>query len=73
MLSISTPTSVFKLTDLGSRLNVPIKMIISQQFIQIALDRNQLTGSTLFTDQIESRTGVRIEYRGRGRPVKEHE
>jgi len=46
---------------------------VSQQFIQIAVDRNQLTGSTLFTDQIESRTGVRIEYRGRGRPAKEHE
>ena len=42
----------------------------SQQFIRTALDRNQLTGRTVFTDQIERKTGIRIEYRGRGRPEK---
>jgi putative transposase len=45
----------------------------SQQFIRTALDRNQLTGRTVFTDQIERKTGIRIEYRGRGRPAKKHE
>jgi putative transposase len=41
----------------------------SHQFIQTALNRNQLTGSNSFIDDIESRIGQRIEYRGRGRPV----
>ena len=44
--------------------------IATHQFIQTALDRNQLTGNSLFVDEIESRTGVRVECRGQGRPSK---
>lgn len=40
----------------------------SREVIQNAVARNQLTGSPLFVDQIERRTGLRIETRGRGRP-----
>ena len=35
--------------------------------------RNQLTGNDRFIDEIESRTGRRIEYRTRGRPCKERQ
>lgn len=38
--------------------------------IQQALSRNQLTGNAAFIDEIELRIGVRIEHRGRGRPIK---
>lgn len=41
------------------------------QLIQRALQRNQLTGSAQFIDEVESRLGVRIEQRGQGRPRKE--
>ena len=41
-----------------------------QKFIQNAVERNQLTGNYKFTDEIESRLGVRVEYRGRGRPSR---
>jgi REP-associated tyrosine transposase len=40
-----------------------------QRFIQAALERNQLTGGNSFIDEVEQRTGLRIEYRGQGRPV----
>ncbi len=36
--------------------------------IATAIARNQLTGCSLFVDEIERRTGQRIETRGRGRP-----
>ena len=36
--------------------------------IQQALQRNQLTGGSRFVDEIERRTGVRVEFRGTGRP-----
>jgi putative transposase len=42
----------------------------AHEFIQTAVSRNQLTGSNRFVDDIESRIGIRVEYRGRGRPVK---
>ena len=35
------------------------------------LQRNQLTGNQQFVDEIEQRTGLRIEQRGRGRPRHE--
>ena len=38
--------------------------------IRQALSRNQLTGNAAFIDEIELRTGVRIENRGPGRPYK---
>lgn len=38
------------------------------QLIQNGLQRNQLTGSARFIDEVESRLGVRIEQRGQGRP-----
>lgn len=38
--------------------------------IRKALNRNQLTGSNRFSDEIERRTGIRIKNRGRGRPQK---
>lgn len=41
-----------------------------QRFIQQAADRNQLTGSSRFVDEVEQRLGVRVECRGRGRPSK---
>lgn len=37
-------------------------------FIRAAVDRNQLTGDTRFIDEVEARTGVRVEFRSRGRP-----
>ncbi len=39
-----------------------------RQLISDAVSRNQLTGNQRFVDEIESRTGLRIEHRGRGRP-----
>lgn len=39
-----------------------------QQFIQESVRRNQLTGNHRFVDEIERRTGLRVERRGRGRP-----
>ena len=38
--------------------------------IRSRVDRNQLTGTDLFADEIERRIGLRIETRGRGRPSK---
>lgn len=40
------------------------------QSIQQALQRNQLTGSPRFVDEVERRIGIRIEYRSPGRPRK---
>jgi putative transposase len=42
----------------------------STAIIQTAIARNQLTGSIFFVEEIERRTGLRIEARGRGRPKK---
>jgi len=39
-----------------------------QRFIQESVSRNQLTGNHWFVDEIERRTGLRVERRGRGRP-----
>jgi putative transposase len=39
------------------------------ELIRTAVRRNRLTGSSRFVAEIEHRTGVRIENRGRGRPV----
>jgi putative transposase len=36
--------------------------------LRTAWARNQLTGNDRFVDEIEQRTGLRIEYRARGRP-----
>jgi len=36
--------------------------------IRNGLQRNQLTGNHRFVDEIESRIGIRVEKRGRGRP-----
>lgn len=41
------------------------------ELLRCAWTRNQLTGNNRFIDEIESRTGRRIEYRTRGRPCKE--
>jgi putative transposase len=41
-----------------------------QDFIQGTTDRNQLLGSPRFVDEVERRTGKRIENRTRGRPGK---
>lgn len=38
--------------------------------IRKSVARNQLTGSDRFVDEIERRTGMRVESRGRGRPRK---
>jgi len=38
--------------------------------IRSAVRRNQLTGTGRFVDEIENRTGLRIEARGRGRPPR---
>jgi putative transposase len=38
------------------------------KLIRKAAARNQLTGSNRFVDEIERRTGMRVESRGRGRP-----
>ena len=39
-----------------------------RQFISDRIESNRLTGSTRFVDEIELRTGFRIEYRKPGRP-----
>ena len=49
------------------RENVPVS---ETKLIRKAVARNQLTGSDRFVDEIERRTGIRIENRGRGRPRK---
>jgi len=36
-----------------------------------SVNRNQLTGNNRFVDEIEKRIGIRVEKRGRGRPVKQ--
>jgi len=41
-----------------------------KETIQRAVQRGQLTGGSLFVDEIEARVGRRIELRGRGRPRK---
>jgi hypothetical protein len=40
------------------------------QLIKTALQRNQLTGSSRFVDDVESRIGLRVEHRSQGRPRK---
>lgn len=40
-------------------------------FIRTALTRGQLTGTGRFVEEVEQRTGLRIEQRGPGRPRKE--
>ncbi|KGE65080.1 MULTISPECIES: transposase [Pseudomonas] len=40
------------------------------QLIRNALQRGQLTGNSVFTDDIEKITGLRIANRGQGRPAK---
>lgn len=40
------------------------------KLIKNALQRNQLTGSQRFVDEVERRIGLRIEHRSPGRPVK---
>lgn len=39
--------------------------------IRDAVRRNQLTGGRCFIDEIEQRTGIRVESRGQGRPRKQ--
>lgn len=41
------------------------------ELLRNAWARNQLTGNNRFVDEIEERLGYRVEYRARGRPVKE--
>ncbi len=41
-----------------------------QKFIGDAAERNQLTGSKRFIDEVEARTGIRIEQRAQGRPAR---
>jgi putative transposase len=36
--------------------------------IRTAVQRNQLTGGNLFTEEVERKVGVRVEVRGPGRP-----
>jgi hypothetical protein len=43
----------------------------SNQFIQTALVRNQLTGNSTFFDDIDYHIGIRVEFRGPGKPVNE--
>jgi putative transposase len=38
------------------------------KFIAAAVARNQLTGSGRFVEEVENRIGLRVEYRGQGRP-----
>ncbi|MFT5134497.1 MAG: putative transposase [Gammaproteobacteria bacterium] len=42
----------------------------ADQLINTAVGRNQLTGESKFIDDIETRIGIRIEFRGRGKPGK---
>lgn len=44
--------------------------VAETKVIRTAAARNQLTGSGHFVDEIERRTGIRVESRGRGRPRK---
>lgn len=44
--------------------------LAEHEFFRNAVRRNQLTGDGRFVDEIERRTGFRIETRGRGRPRK---
>ena len=39
-------------------------------FIQSAVQKNQLTGTPRFIDEVEKRIGIRIEQRDQGRPVR---
>jgi putative transposase len=41
-----------------------------RELIRDAVRRNQLTGDDCFVDEIERRTGLRVETRARGRPKK---
>lgn len=38
--------------------------------IRTAIERNRLTGGDRFVEEVESRIGIRVENRGRGRPRK---
>jgi hypothetical protein len=38
----------------------------ADQLIKTTVGRNQLTGNRKFIDDIETRTGIRVEFRGRG-------
>jgi putative transposase len=50
-------------------VNEPISANIDAVIGQ-AIQRSQLTGSYRFIDEIENRLGVRVEFRGGGRPRK---
>jgi putative transposase len=41
-----------------------------EELIRSSVHRNQLTGGSSFVSEIEQRTGLRIENRGRGRPAR---
>jgi putative transposase len=40
-------------------------------FISQMLESNRLTGETPFVEEIERRTGIRLEFKRSGRPAKE--
>lgn len=42
-------------------------------FIRTAVERNQLTGGRRFISEVERKIGVRVEFRGRGRPSAEND
>ena len=45
------------------------RFVAEDECIRLAVDRNQLTGTSRFIDEVERRVGVRVEFRGQGRPV----
>jgi len=42
---------------------------VEMKLLHESVKRNQLTGNNRFTDEIERRVGIRVENRGRGRPL----
>lgn len=60
-------------TEHTSRYESYIKSSIPDgewEFIQTAVNRNQLTGGNRFVEEVDRIVGRRIEYRGQGRPAK---
>jgi putative transposase len=51
--------------------NKSVPFLSESQLIRNALQRNQLTGSSRFVDEVERRIGIRVEHRSQGRPRKE--
>jgi putative transposase len=65
-LGVNHAQRIEKYSDFVNQLGDARK---ESEFIGAAVERNQLTGGAKFIDEVERRTGIRVEFRSRGRPA----